>query len=82
VQAYITLGYEQCSDGAHEAGFQKVAIYADATNQAQHAARQLTNGKWTSKLGDLPDIGHESSECLSGASYGAPVQFLKRKLAP
>jgi hypothetical protein len=43
-----------------------------------HAARQLDNGKWTSKLGQLEDIEHESLEALSGAVYGSVVQVLKK----
>jgi len=42
-----------------------------------HAARQLENGRWTSKLGELEDIEHDLHHLASGA-YGAVVQILKR----
>jgi hypothetical protein len=45
-----------------------------------HMARQLTSGRWTSKLGELEDIEHLTLEQLSGSDYGQAVQFLKRKL--
>ncbi len=46
-----------------ESGVDKVAIYGDADGYT-HAARQLPNGKWTSKIGELQDIEHESPDDL------------------
>lgn len=51
IQAFQSIGYEVCASDNLEAGFQKLAIYADYTGKLTHAARQLLNGKWTSKLG-------------------------------
>jgi hypothetical protein len=55
VQLYSTLGYTACQDGSLELGFEKVAIYA-LGKVVKHAARQLPNGKWTSKLGGDVDL--------------------------
>jgi hypothetical protein len=77
VLAYGTLGYAVCEDGDLEKGFEKIAIYAN-DNAPTHAARQLDNGKWTSKLGSGQDIEHDSLDILTGNIYGAVVQFLKR----
>jgi hypothetical protein len=80
VSAFRTRGFEPCSDGEDQPGFEKVAIYAIAS-QPLHAARQLRSGMWTSKLGDGVDIEH-TLEALEGSIYGTVVQFLKRPSLP
>jgi hypothetical protein len=79
-EAYVSIGYEVSADGDHEAGFQKIAIYADANGKVTHSARRLANGKWTSKLGYLEDIRHETPQCLHCATYATVVRFLRRKV--
>jgi hypothetical protein len=80
VQAFNTLGYVVCENGDLEEGFEKIAIYANLSTPT-HAARQLRNGKWTSKLGFDDrvgvDISHDSPELLTDV-YGTVVQFMKR----
>ena len=78
-QAYQTIGYEVCDRPNLERGFQKIAIYADSAGKPTHAARQLPNGKWTSKLGQDEDIEHETLEGLTGESYGN-VACIMRKI--
>ncbi|MBI4602099.1 MAG: hypothetical protein HY721_09080 [Planctomycetes bacterium] len=78
--AYSTLCYESCGDGSLEAGFEKVAVYANAQGVPTHAARQLPSGRWTSKVGALEDIEHDSLAALTGAAYGRPARFMKRRL--
>src|SRR5437016_6126236 len=56
-QAFATLGYMVCDDDRFEAGYEKVALFALA-GAPKHAARQLPNGRWTSKLGEWEDIEH------------------------
>ena len=53
-------------------------IYADDMGEPTHAARQLSDGQWTSNLGDWEDISHASIEALEGAIYGKVVAFLER----
>lgn len=77
IQAYQTLGYEICQGDGLEVGYQKIAIYVDSSGTPTHAARQLVNGKWTSKLGWLEDIEHEL-DGLVGDRYGVVGQILKR----
>ena len=48
-----------------EIGFEKVAIYSDA-HGPQHVARQLPDGKWTSKLGQQVDVEHSTLSVLEG----------------
>jgi hypothetical protein len=80
LQAYATLGYIPCQDGTFEMGFEKIALYAD-DDGPQHAARQLSNGRWTSKLGELEDIEHDLY-ALEDSDYGTVVAFMKRTIPP
>ena len=75
-KAFSTLGYEPCDDGSLEAGHEKIALFADDDGPT-HAARQLDNGRWTSKLGMLEDIEH-TLEGLSDCQYGKIVLFMRR----
>jgi hypothetical protein len=80
IEAFSTLGYQVCDDSTLEIGFQKIAIYANAQNIPRHVARQLSNGEWTSKIGQYEDIQHRSLSSLSGDSpaYGQVVQIMKK----
>jgi hypothetical protein len=80
VLAYESLGYELCGDESLESAFEKVAIYADSIGLPTHAARQLPDGRWTSKLGICEDITHRNLDVLNCQSYGRAVRFLKRPL--
>jgi hypothetical protein len=76
--AFESLGYVRCDDAALEPGFEKVALYA-LDGLPKHAARQLPNGRWTSKCGELEDIEH-TLDGLAGPWYGSVVHLLKRPL--
>lgn len=76
IQAFRTRGYEVCENSNLEPGFQKIAIYADKAGDPTHAARQLENGVWTSKMGDYEDIEHKNLECLR--DYGIVVKYMRR----
>jgi hypothetical protein len=78
--AFNKLGYEECSDDRLEPGFQKIALYGSGFMYT-HAARQLPNGKWTSKLGKAEDIEHDTADDVAGGVYGEVVQFMKRSVA-
>ncbi len=77
--AYGTLGYVPCDDGGLEVGCEKIVLYQDADGPT-HAARQLPDGRWTSKLGNFEDIAHRTPECLEGPCYGRVFQYLKRQI--
>ena len=81
IEAFESLGYEDCVDATPEAGFEKVAIFADSNGKPTHAARQLPNGSWTSKLGNWEDIRH-TIYGLEGGQYGDATRFLRRARAP
>jgi hypothetical protein len=78
VQAYATLGYERCQTSEPEEGFEKIAVYTDASGVPTHAARQLADGTWTSKLGGLEDITHSTLSAVSNEAYGTATLFLRR----
>jgi hypothetical protein len=59
---------------------QKIAIYTLFNNAPSHVARQLCNGKWTSKLGENIDIEHDTLEVLEGPAYGL-VRVIMSKVA-
>ena len=77
IEVFETRGFEVCEDGDPEDGFEKVAIYA-VDEEPKHAARQLPNNKWTSKLGEWIDIEHEL-EGLEGNEYGRITTYLRRR---
>lgn len=76
IAAFETRGYKCCDDDSFEDGYEKVALFA-LNGIPTHAARQLRNGKWTSKLGDEEDIEHFLRD-VETPFYGTVVQFLKR----
>ncbi len=92
IEAFKTLGYEICNDESLEAGFQKIAIYFKDDIRSIHAARQLSNGSWTSKLGQNIDIEHDfikewdvledfsSRKIINLTSYGQLRVLLKKRI--
>lgn len=74
--AFATRGFVRCANGEIEADCVKIVIFAD-DGGPMHAARQLRDGRWHSKLGDLEDVIHDSLEGLA-EEYGKKLSFLKR----
>ena len=77
VEAFSTLGYSPSENELHVEGVEKVAIYA-IDDTPTHAARQLGNGWWTSKLGSSFDICHTLKGLQGSSDYGDVVLFLER----
>jgi hypothetical protein len=77
IMAFESMGYAICADGSLDDGVEKIAIYA-ADPDYTHAARQLENGKWTSKMGPDERIEHDAPENLAGGRYGQVVKFMRR----
>lgn len=80
VSAFCSVGFEVCTDGVPELGAEKIVIYV-RNGVPTHAARQLPDGCWTSKLGLCEDIEHMNLECLNGPCYGEAAIYLKRPIA-
>lgn len=76
-QLYRLLGYDECVAEELEPGLDKVALFCNGLGQPTHAARQLANGRWTSKLGESEDIEHDLHD-LEGDIYGVVVLLLSR----
>lgn len=76
--AFSSIGYQVCATGDFDFEYEKISIYAKE-GEPTHAARQLPNGKWTSKCGRLQDIEH-LLEDLEGLEYGMVTVFMRRKL--
>lgn len=62
-------------------GYEKVALYVDNAGIPTHMARQLPNGEWTSKLGQLEDISHNDLDALEGTQYGRLYCILARLIS-
>ncbi len=77
--ALAAVGFNTCSDGAPETGFEKIAVYATPTEYT-HTAKLLPTGKWSSKLGEDVLIEHDTPEDVAGGAYGTIFQFMKRPL--
>ncbi len=78
IRAFELLGYTVCNNPEYENDLEKITIYADSKGKPTHAARQLSSGKWTSKLGTLEDIEHHTLDSLAGPHYGSLAIILKR----
>lgn len=79
VRALGLNNFEPTDNWDLEDGFEKVCIYVNAAGSPEHVARQLESGKWTSKIGKLEDIEHETLTGLKGVEYGRPTVMLKRR---
>ncbi|MFO0969062.1 MAG: hypothetical protein U0793_26205 [Gemmataceae bacterium] len=74
--AFSGRGYSSGTSEAFEPGVEKIALFAK-DGIPTHAARQLPNGRWTSKLGRAEDVEHDL-HALSGELYGTVAMVLKR----
>jgi len=80
-RAFELRGFKRCPNGDWEPGVEKVVIYTKGSGrkmEVTHAARQLGPNKWTSKMGDLEDITHDSPQNLRGPGYGKPYAYYGR----
>ncbi len=69
-------GFERCDDGSLVEGTEKIAVYG-SDEIFDHVAFQRSNGKWSSKLGQLGDVSHDLLSSLEkpGVFEYPPVQF-------
>jgi len=90
IELFHHLGYSQfCSNINNEhPEYRKIALFIKYSNKktsinncvCTHAARQLSNGLWTSKLGPQEDIQNSDPYDLEGSHYGKLAVILKKKL--
>lgn len=77
IAALGTVGYVPCAHGDFEPGYEKAAVYARGGSPT-HAARQLSDGRWSSKLGRDCVVSHATPVGVEGGVYGSVVAFLRR----
>ena len=80
VAALATVGYVPCVDDGYEPGFEKAAVYA-RSGLPTHAARQLADGRWSSKMGQDCTVSHATPSGVEGLVYGSVVAYLRRPIA-
>ncbi len=78
-EAFHKIGYDKCADGSLETGYQKIAFY-ELNGKITHAARQLKDGRWASKIGSWEDIEHDLVDGLEGQKYGVASYYMRRPL--
>lgn len=76
VRFFGEAGYSlAATDDGFSPSFERVAIFGDEEGPT-HAALELPDGSWTSKLGMSEDIRHADLGVLTG--YGPVVALLRR----
>jgi hypothetical protein len=81
---YGANGYRRITtlDYSRQPGVDKIVLYGkrnpDGTWAATHGARQLADGSWSSKLGELPLIRHLDPNDVDGTVYGVPLAVFTR----
>lgn len=78
--AFASLRFERCAEDSLQPGIEKVALF-ELSPFYTHAARQLPDGKWTSKLGRDVDIEHDAPVDVGGGVYGEAVLLMQRVIA-
>jgi len=73
-----SFGYADCDTPDLEDRCEKIALYA-LGDTPTHAARQMSNGMWTSKIGQNVDI-HHTLLGLEGPLYGQVVRHFRKML--
>ena len=77
IQLFNSIGYIVCNGQELELEYEKIAVFTDENGEPTHAARQLENGFWTSKLGRHIDVQHTINSIEEG-DYGMVELFMKR----
>lgn len=77
IDAFKVLGFSPCDSADEQDGIEKLALFVNSSGEPTHMARQLPNGKWSSKLGKSYDIEHAFNG-LAGSAYGTIVVLLAR----
>lgn len=77
IRFFSLRGYELADSLSWENGCIKIALFVK-DGKCTHAARLLSDGSWTSKLGPLNDVRH-SLQALEGDFYGTVRCIMQRK---
>jgi hypothetical protein len=73
------MGFELCPECGPEPeeSYDQIVLYAE-DGEWRHAAKRLTDGRWSSKLGDLEDVSHDSPGDVCGEFNGEIAYFMRR----
>jgi hypothetical protein len=72
------IGFKKCKNGCLKIGYDKIAIYCDIKGEPKHASKQLSDGKWSSKLGRMEDVSHTVFS-MSDGFYGNITTYMERR---
>ncbi|MBN7814210.1 DUF7689 domain-containing protein [Algoriphagus pacificus] len=75
---FATKGFQECDNDVLEMGVEKIVIYTKE-GIVTHAAKQLQNGLWSSKLGQQNDVSHTINSMEDGG-YGNATVFMSRPI--
>jgi len=78
IKFYESFGFEKCDNADYKEEYLKIAIYTKK-GVPQHAARQLNETEWTSKLGSSHDVRH-TLESMKDGYYGNVSQFMRKRI--
>lgn len=81
IQAFESEGFRVCKDrDGNCEEVERIVLFLGNENCVWHAARQLSSGKWTSKLGKKwEDIEHRTPELMNCNEYGEATVYMSRK---
>lgn len=78
----IDRGFDPSNDAKHVKGKYKVAVYGkrrpDGSYEPTHAAKEVGEGVWRSKLGKGPLVEHNDLDDISGEQYGYPMWYFEK----
>lgn len=80
IELYQLVDFVVCYSQEYEQGFEKIAIFAHSNGEPTHAAKQLPNGNWSSKMGPWHDVEHTLNSMNNSLGYGNATIFMKRQI--
>ena len=81
IKAFELQGYSVCETCKFDPKYRQIALYVKANStECTHAARELGNGFWTSKLGPYVDIQHGTPYTIENKDYGEVYCFMRKNL--
>ena len=82
IAALETVGFTRCDNGELEPDIEKIAVFEGDDAEYAHVAKQLPNGRWSSKLGAWEDIEHRFDALVGPApAYGIFHCYMRRQRA-
>ena len=79
--AFQSRGFSEGETCDYQDAIEKIVLFADKDGVPTHVARQLSNGRWTSKLGVREDISHGLAQGCEGDLYGNIALVMSRPIA-